>query len=167
MFGLEKIGFSLCLVLILIFACIILYYCKSKNKKTEHKVTAIFKLVTELHTEIEQLKSHSWPGNIRELKNTIERAVISSNSNKLNLNLAISDTTSISEAVRNDSEKSTDYLTSTEFKALEKANLYGALRAANWKTWGIGGAAELLGIKPSTLAYQMKQFGIEKPKAKA
>ena len=58
MFGLEKIGFSLCLVLILIFACIILYYCKSKNKKTEHKVTAIFKLVTELHTEIEQLKSH-------------------------------------------------------------------------------------------------------------
>jgi PAS domain S-box-containing protein len=116
---------------------------------------------------IEQLKSHSWPGNIRELKNTIERAVISSNSNKLNLNLAISDTTSISEAVRNDSEKSTDYLTSTEFKALEKANLYGALRAANWKTWGIGGAAELLGIKPSTLAYQMKQFGIEKPKAKA
>lgn len=114
---------------------------------------------------IEQLKAHSWPGNIRELKNTIERAVISSNSKKLNLDLAIVDTTDVRQAMPNEKpDGRIDFLTSTEFKALEKENIYAALRAANWKTWGAGGAAELLGIKPSTLAYQMKQFGIEKLK---
>lgn len=115
---------------------------------------------------IEQLKNHRWPGNIRELKNTIERAVISSHSKKLNLDLAIIDTASPQQdTFSNQVEGSTDFLTNLEFKALEKRNIYAALRAANWKTWGSGGAAELLGIKPSTLAYQMKQFGIEKPKA--
>ena len=38
-----------------------------------------------------------------------------------------------------------------------------ALIHANWKTWGDEGAAALLGVKPSTLAYQMKTFGIKKP----
>jgi transcriptional regulator with GAF, ATPase, and Fis domain len=42
---------------------------------------------------------------------------------------------------------------------LETANIAAALRHANWKVWG---AADLLGIKPSTLAYQMKMLGIEK-----
>ena len=115
---------------------------------------------------IEQLKSHSWPGNIRELKNTIERAVISSNSKKLNLDLAIVTSASVRQDISSETMAvSTDFLTNIEFKALEKENIYAALRAANWKTWGSGGAAELLGIKPSTLAYQMKQFGIEKLKA--
>lgn len=114
---------------------------------------------------IQQLKAHSWPGNIRELKNTIERAVISSNSKKLNLDLAIVDITDVRQDISNEKvDGPTDFLTSTQFKALEKENIYAALRAANWKTWGAGGAAELLGIKPSTLAYQMKQFGIKKPK---
>jgi PAS domain S-box-containing protein len=114
---------------------------------------------------IEQLKSHSWPGNIRELKNTIERAVISSNSKKLNLDLAIVTSASVQQDISSEAKAvSTDFLTNIEFKALEKENIYAALRAANWKTWGSGGAAQLLGIKPSTLAYQMKQFGIEKLK---
>ncbi|MFT4671510.1 MAG: PAS domain S-box-containing protein [Pseudohongiellaceae bacterium] len=114
---------------------------------------------------IEQLKSHSWPGNIRELKNTIERAVISSNSKKLNLDLAIVTSASVRQDISSEAKAvSTDFLTNIEFKALEKENIYAALRAANWKTWGSGGAAQLLGIKPSTLAYQMKQFGIEKLK---
>ena len=114
---------------------------------------------------IEQLKSHSWPGNIRELKNTIERAVISSNSKKLNLDLAIVTPANVRQDISSETMAgSTDFLTNIEFKALEKENIYAALRAANWKTWGSGGAAELLGIKPSTLAYQMKQFGIEKLK---
>jgi len=115
---------------------------------------------------IEQLKSHSWPGNIRELKNTIERAVISSNSKKLNLDLAIVNAASVRQDISSEPKAvSTEFLTNIEFKALEKENIYAALRAANWKTWGSGGAAQLLGIKPSTLAYQMKQFGIEKLKA--
>ena len=44
----------------------------------------------------------------------------------------------------------------------EKANLLAALRKANWRISGDGGAAELLGLKPSTLTYRMGVFGIEK-----
>ena len=44
----------------------------------------------------------------------------------------------------------------------EKANLLAALRQANWRISGDGGAADLLGLKPSTLAYRMRTFGIEK-----
>jgi transcriptional regulator with GAF, ATPase, and Fis domain len=50
-----------------------------------------------------------------------------------------------------------------EFRNLEKANLIAALRHTNWQVWGASGAAELLGIKPSTLTYRMKIFGIRKP----
>tara|TARA_B110000858_G_scaffold77483_1_gene89772 strand:- start:9551 stop:11323 length:1773 start_codon:yes stop_codon:yes gene_type:complete len=113
---------------------------------------------------IASLKSHNWPGNIRELKNTIERAVISSTNKSLRLDLAL--TTTSRTAQRSSADplmQSTDYLTSAEFKELEKANIHAALQHANWKTWGQGGAAELLKIKPSTLAYQMKTLGIKKP----
>ena len=45
----------------------------------------------------------------------------------------------------------------------EKANLIAALRHADWRVWGEDGAAELLGIKPSTLKYRMTVLGISKP----
>jgi transcriptional regulator with GAF, ATPase, and Fis domain len=51
-------------------------------------------------------------------------------------------------------------MTNEEFKELEKANVTAALRHASWKVWGPEGAAELLGMKPSTLAYQIKTLGI-------
>ena len=109
------------------------------------------------------LKQHEWPGNIRELKNVIERAVISTTGNRLRLDLALPNT----PVAKQSSSASTaiapsNYRTVTEIKELEKANLVAALTHANWKTWGPNGAAELLGMKPSTLAYQMKNFGITK-----
>ncbi|WP_405229678.1 helix-turn-helix domain-containing protein [Lentisalinibacter sediminis] len=48
---------------------------------------------------------------------------------------------------------------------MEKANITAALRAADWRVWGEDGAADLLGLNPSTLKYRMKQLGIEKPGA--
>lgn len=114
--------------------------------------------------QLSALKQHQWPGNIRELKNVIERAVISTTGNRLRLDLALSNASveKQSPAVSS-TEDSTEFLTATEFKGLEKANLTAALRHAGWKTWGPEGAADLLGIKPSTLAYQMKVLGIVKP----
>ena len=111
------------------------------------------------------LKAHPWPGNIRELKNTIERAVISSNGSKLNLDIVPSNkerevTEERSEAV---TLPTAGYFTQAQFKAMEKENIIAALQCAKWKTWGEEGAASLLGIKPSTLAYQMKTMGIQKP----
>lgn len=114
-------------------------------------------------SQLALLRKQEWPGNIRELKNVIERAVISSTGNRLRLDLAMPAAGSdIKPDLGSSAAEVTDYLTVAELKEFEKANLTAALRQANWKTWGRGGAAELLGMKPSTLAYQMKTFGIEK-----
>lgn len=56
----------------------------------------------------------------------------------------------------------TDFVTDAKIRELEMQNMRAALRQANWRIWGSGGAAELLGLKPSTLTYRMKVFGIRK-----
>ena len=119
--------------------------------------------MTLTQSHITSLKSHSWPGNIRELKNTIDRAVISSTNKKLRLDLALATIPGETLNTAAQSPPATAYLTSAEFRELEKANIVAALQHANWKTWGEHGAAVLLNVKPSTLAYQMKTLGIKKP----
>ncbi len=113
--------------------------------------------------QLSVLRCQEWPGNIRELKNVIERAVISSTANRLRLDLALPNAT-VEKISPNEPPPAdlAEFVTIAEFKELEKANLTAALRHANWKTWGPDGAAELLGMKPSTLSYQMKVFGIVK-----
>ena len=113
--------------------------------------------------QLDVLCAHAWPGNIRELRNVIERAVISSPGAKLRLDLALPEAPDGVPAMT-DAAVSADagFLTDAEFRALEKANLVAALEEANWKVWGDSGAAELLGIKPSTLTYRMKTLGIDK-----
>lgn len=54
------------------------------------------------------------------------------------------------------------FVTDAEIRELEKANMIAALRHAGWRIWGTDGAAELLGVKPSTLTYRMKVLGIKK-----
>jgi len=108
------------------------------------------------------LQAHQWPGNIRELRNVVERAVILSNGPRLRLDLAMGQVPRV-EAVPKISE--TDpltYMTEAEIRNKEKLNLLAALRAAKWRVWGPDGAAALLGISPSTLSYRMNAFGIEK-----
>lgn len=114
--------------------------------------------------QLKMLQAYSWPGNIRELKNTIERAVISSSGSKLRIELQAMDIANVDSSITSQPLLSTKgYLTQKDFKNLEKENIIAALKHAKWKTWGDDGAAVLLGIKPSTLAYQMKVFGIKKP----
>lgn len=112
--------------------------------------------------DVTLLKQQDWPGNIRELKNVIERAVISSSGNRLRLDLAVPKGSGQVQPSTLASPESSGFLTLAEFKQLEKANMIAALKHADWKVWGTGGAADLLGTKPSTLAYQMKAFGISK-----
>jgi len=111
------------------------------------------------------LKKQVWPGNIRELKNVIERAVISSTGNRLRLDVAVPDSSEESPLATNISAPEPgNFITNEEFRKLEKVNITAALQHAGWKVWGDEGAAELLGMKPSTLAYQMKALGIDKEK---
>ena len=114
-------------------------------------------------SQLSLLKRQEWPGNIRELKNVIERAVISSSGNRLRLDIAMPDASNEQRpATGAPQTESAEFVTIDEFKELEKANIIAALRHSGWKIWGAEGAAELLGMKPSTLTYQMKTFGIEK-----
>ena len=124
--------------------------------------------LTQNHVDC--LMRHDWPGNIRELKNVLERAVILSSGQQLRLDLAMpedEDGVPLARALQTASataDQVTDgaYLTEPELREREKANMVAVLDAAAWRISGPGGAAELLGIKPSTLAYRMKIFGIEK-----
>ncbi len=114
--------------------------------------------------QVAHLTQHQWPGNIRELKNVIERAVIlSAGGSKLKLDLALPsiqqrDIIEPSVSVTDD-----EVLTESEFRQLEKANLRKAMHKTDWKISGNDGAAELLGVKASTLAYRLAQFGLKRP----
>lgn len=110
------------------------------------------------------LLQHDWPGNIRELKNVIERAVILSPSKRLNLESAMPDAEAREPLSGSDILSGQQFATDSELRAKEKGNMLAILENVDWRISGPGGAAELLGIKPSTLAYRMKVFGIAKPR---
>jgi transcriptional regulator with GAF, ATPase, and Fis domain len=115
--------------------------------------------------QVQQLTGHRWPGNIRELRNVIERAVILSTGNRARLDLAMPDNADTQPDTTTDLTPldGSDFVTEAEMREREKANLIAALRHANWRVWGPLGAAGLLGIKPSTLTYRMKVLGITRP----
>tara|TARA_R110002094_G_scaffold22733_3_gene35008 strand:- start:1520 stop:3082 length:1563 start_codon:yes stop_codon:yes gene_type:complete len=110
----------------------------------------------------ERLLNHPWPGNIRELKNVIERAVILTQGGNLRLDLALPGSMALPNQAPQEPQVGAHFLTETEMRTLERANLIKAMRHANWKVSGADGAAELLGIKPSTLSYRLSNFGIKR-----
>jgi PAS domain S-box-containing protein len=117
-------------------------------------------------SQVSLLKRQPWPGNIRELKNVIERAVISTTGNRLRLDLALPAATArTAQTTESALPEPSEFVTAEEFKLLEKANIAAALAHSNWIVWGPDGAAELLGMRPSTLSYQMKALGIVKDRS--
>jgi PAS domain S-box-containing protein len=109
------------------------------------------------------LKRYNWPGNVRELKNVIERAVILSQGKVLRLDLAMTDLLEQSAArgaAPQPLNGSDELLTEAQLREFEKANMVTALRLADWRVSGPEGAAQLLGIKPTTFTDRMKKFGI-------
>jgi transcriptional regulator with GAF, ATPase, and Fis domain len=122
-----------------------------------------FLQLTQRHLQL--LQSYSWPGNVRELQNVMERAVITSRGGPLRLDLVLGDTESQakrqpSAETRESSEA--DFVTEAERKREEQANILAALERTRWKIYGSGGAAELLGMKPTTLASRIKKMGIKR-----
>lgn len=104
---------------------------------------------------IKQLQDYDWPGNIRELQNVVERALIVSTDGKISFNLENRKPASKAAVVH---EVIPDGLR----KAQEKENVLAALEECCWKIYGPGGAAELLGVQPATLAYRIKKMGFKK-----
>jgi transcriptional regulator with GAF, ATPase, and Fis domain len=103
---------------------------------------------------------------VRELKNVIERAVILSAGNVLRLDLSLPEGEASGERRRDQercSETSRAFLTDAEMKERLRQNVVAALEHADWKVSGPGGAAELLGLRPTTLTDRMRAMGIRRP----
>ena len=113
--------------------------------------------LTLTQQQINTLCNYSWPGNIRELKNVIERAVILTKGDRLRLDLAMPNDNKSPVSIEPDSE---EFVTDAILREKEKLNMLAILRHTKWRISGVDGAAELLGIKPSTFTYRMKVYGI-------
>lgn len=121
-------------------------------------------------SQVDEMRLYDWPGNIRELKNVIERAVIlSGEAGKLELSLPTSgampsvggDTDFTPIAMPTSGER--NFVTEAEMKRQQRENIRRALEYAGWRVSGKEGAAELLGMKPSTLTDRMRTLSLEKP----
>ena len=111
-----------------------------------------------------KLQRYDWPGNIRELQNVIERAVITANAGRLSFDLPTDDQPKKpSPADAPQTTDKTEIITDDEMRRRERENILAALKQAKWKISGEDGAADLLGIKPTTLASRMKKMNIERP----
>jgi len=108
------------------------------------------------------LQAYDWPGNVRELQNVIERALITSPGNQLRVDLPQS--AESANDVRNAVAEEERVLTEAEMRRHEKENLGRALRQTRWRIYGPEGAAELLGVKPTTLVSRIKKLGIKRQK---
>jgi transcriptional regulator with GAF, ATPase, and Fis domain len=134
---------------ILIANTFITNFSKRSNKKLNP--------LTEQQKQL--LKSYSWPGNIRELQNVIERSVILAQHGVLDLTAIPGFVTpSLAASAVQDTDR---ILTKDEMLEFEKQNIIRALKAAHWKVSGKDGAATLLQMVPSTLSSRISALGIK------
>ncbi|MDH3416946.1 MAG: sigma 54-interacting transcriptional regulator, partial [Gammaproteobacteria bacterium] len=120
--------------------------------------------MTLTRAQAENLLGYSWPGNVRELKNVIERAVILSPGNVLRLDLSMPNLSVVETNV--DVKVAADrpeIMTEKEMRAFQKQNTAAALKQTGWRVSGPEGAAELLGVRPTTLADRIRTYGLQKP----
>jgi len=108
---------------------------------------------------LDTLTTYDWPGNVRELQHVLERAVILGRGKSLELGELLPRTKSSSKPSAAPAADE-PLPTLAEFKRRERALLEAALERANGKISGPGGAAELLGVKPTTLASKLEAFGL-------
>src|SRR5690606_13387847 len=105
---------------------------------------------------LERLSRFPWPGNIRELANVIERSVIVTTGPALQLaEWATGQTTPVAPAAA--------AVAPQAWMEVEREHIRRTLEAAGWKVSGAGGAAERLGLKPTTLEARMKKLGVTRP----
>ena len=104
---------------------------------------------------MDTLKGYHWPGNIRELENVLERAVINSSGPKLRL---------VDELRKSTKEVSTSFKTMEE---VERDHILQVLTLTKWKVSGKGSASEILGLDRSTLRARMAKLNIAKPHSRS
>jgi PAS domain S-box-containing protein len=123
-------------------------------------------LMTLTRAQAASLQDYDWPGNVRELKNVIERAVILSPGNVLRLDLSMPSVNvprNAASASAQSVRQPDGILTEKEMRDFQRKNLLEALKQTNWRVSGPNGAAEVLGVRPTTLADRIRTFGLKKP----
>lgn len=110
------------------------------------------------------LQNYAWPGNIRELRNVTQRAVILARGGPLHFDLPVTHSalTPIASTRQSGSPPALGFLTEAEMLRRERENLIAVLDQAGWKIKGVDGAAELLGVKPTTLLSRIKKMGLRR-----
>jgi formate hydrogenlyase transcriptional activator len=103
---------------------------------------------------MDALMQYSWPGNIRELQHLIERAVILSSGEVLQVPLS---------EIREGLESATSCGSDQTLEEAERVHILATLKETRWILSGPRGAATRLGINRSTLQFRMKKLGIERP----
>lgn len=98
---------------------------------------------------MEALQGYSWPGNVRELRNVIEHAMIVSTGKTLVASIPRLGSSEIRET--------------SDLESIKREHLLSVMKKTNWRIAGKGGAAEILGLKRTTLQSLMKKVGIKRP----
>jgi transcriptional regulator with GAF, ATPase, and Fis domain/CHASE2 domain-containing sensor protein len=104
------------------------------------------------------LENYSWPGNVRELMHVIERAVILSDAPELRLAEKLL-------AHPEETAKAEDETGTKDLLEVEQEHILRVLRETGWRIEGPKGAAQLLGMNPSTLRARMRKLGIQRPRS--
>jgi DNA-binding NtrC family response regulator len=112
---------------------------------------------------LENLQTYDWPGNIRELRNVIERATIFAQGGALSFDFPVMGVGPTSCNLQTDDAVEREYVTDAEMRRRERENLFIVLQKTNWRIKGVDGAAELLGIKPTTLIARIEKMGLRRP----
>jgi transcriptional regulator with GAF, ATPase, and Fis domain len=97
---------------------------------------------------MQALRSYSWPGNVRELRNVIEHAMILSKGKTLDVQVP--------------KRASSEIYVASNLKDLERRHILAVIEKVGWRIGGMGGAAEVLGLKRTTLVSKMKKLGIKR-----
>jgi PAS domain S-box-containing protein len=130
---------------------LVMHFIAMFNKKFGKNVEEVPSLI------IDSLADYNWPGNIRELQNILERAVITCTGSILHL----------PDELRT-LQKNSNTTPSTQSELLplaevERQHILLTLQITNWQIGGVKGAASILKMNPSTLRSRIKKLGLEKP----
>lgn len=132
---------------------LVTHFCKKYGMRLGRTVNSVPKKTLEL------LMSYDWPGNVRELENVIERGLILSRSNVLELGDWLPVTKISDPPVHAHVPKGSSPLTLEE---MERTHILEVLNATHWKIRGDDGAAVALGLNPTTLEARIKKMGIRR-----
>jgi transcriptional regulator with GAF, ATPase, and Fis domain len=116
-------------------------------------------------SQLRRLQNYDWPGNVRELENVVERAVIAARAGSLHFDIpeAAAESPSSSSPGAGDRavEENVAVVPEGEMRRRERENIAAALKLCKGRIYGPDGAAELLGVRPTTLSARIRKFGLK------